>query len=597
MPSVTPFFMSKASNLPGVLTRRLIERLASDTSLQRGENYFAGGRVKALVKRGDTLRANVTGTEEYEVRLTAVGGGLEFKCSCPVGMDGDFCKHCVAVSLAWLDSQKPGACERVGGETDCATPVVNLGDLRPWLLKQSTETLASLLLDVAERDDRLREKLLRNAARATSKRIDFPAYRDSITRATAIRGFVSYHEAYGFARGVEEAVEPLEELLAEGHATAVIELAEHALKRVEKAMGQIDDSDGGLGGVLELLQDLHLRACLIAKPDPEALAARLFDWEVRGDWDTFYDAATKYAEAFGRKGLARYRQLAEEAWARLPDLKPGAKEDFSSARFRLTHIMEQAAYAGGNLDALAKIKTKDLSSGRHFLDIARLYANAQRLDEALAWAERGIAAFRDNPDRDLRKFVAEEYHRRGRHDDAVALMWAQFEECPCLRDYQELKEHAGRASVWPVWRECALERLRPNPNADRKKVRGVRGWIPWAERDASELVKVFLWEGEAQAAWLEAKAHGCANDLWIALAVKRQKAHPEDAIPVYQREAERLIDQKDNSSYKEAVAFLAKVKMLMAGMGQRAEWEAFIAGVRARHKAKRNFIAAAAHLG
>ncbi len=439
------FFMSKASNLPAVLTRRLIERLASDRSLQRGENYFAGGRVKALVKRGDTLRAKVTGTEEYEVRLTAVGGRLEFECSCPVGMDGNFCKHCVAVSLAWLDSQKPGGRGQAGSETDRAMPVVNLGDLRPWLLKQSMETLVDLLLDVAERDDRLREKLLRNAARATSKRIDFPAYRDSITRATAIRGFVSYHEAYGFARGVEEAVEPLKELLAEGHATAVIELAEHALKRVEKAMGQIDDSDGGLGGVLELLQDLHLRACLIAKPDPEALATRLFDWELRGDWDVFHDSATKYADAFGRKGLARYRQLAEEAWALLADLKPGAKEDFSSARFRLTHIMEQAAHAGGNLDALVKIKTKDLSSARHFLDIARLYANAQRPDEALAWAERGMAAFRDNPDRDLRKFIAEEYRRRGRHDDAMALMWAQFEECPCLRDYQELKEHAGQA--------------------------------------------------------------------------------------------------------------------------------------------------------
>jgi len=73
-----------------------------------------------------------------------------------------------------------------------------------------------------------------------------------------------------------------------------------------------------------------------------------------GDWDTFYDAATKYAEAFGRKRTGTLPAIGREAWARLPDLKPGAKEDFSSARFRLTHIMEQAAHARRQLGRLGE---------------------------------------------------------------------------------------------------------------------------------------------------------------------------------------------------------------------------------------------------
>ena len=199
--------------------------------------------------------------------------------------------------------------------------------------------------------------------------------------------------------------------------------------------------------------------------NPELLAERLFDWEVHGDWDVFRGVVEKYAAVLGERGRARYRALAEELWNRLPALGPGAKEDFTSARFHLTHVMEQRARAEGNLDALVKIKAKDLSRAFHFLEIARLYAESGRSDEALAWAERGMHAFRDNPDRALREFTAEEYHRREYHADAIALMWTQFEECPCLGDYQKLKEHADRASAWP---------------------------------DASGLVKVRLWEGDAE---------------------------------------------------------------------------------------------------
>ena len=385
-------------------------------------------------------------------------------------------------------------------------------------------------------------------------------------------------------------------MLTEGYAVEVIKLSEHALKRVEKALGDTDDSDGGLGGVLEQLQDLHLKACNVAKPDPEELAERLFDWEVHGDWDVFYGAVEKYAAVLGEKGRARYRALAEELWNRLPALGPGAKDDFTNARFQLTHVMEQLARAEGDLDSLIMIKAKDLSRPFHFLEIARLYADAGRSDEALAWAEQGMRAFHDNPDRALREFTAEAYHYRGRHADAINLMWAQFEECPGLGDYQKLKTHADRASAWPEWRPRALEKLQPNSKAPSEKVRGVRGWVSRTEPDASELVKVYLWEGDSETAWREAKQWGCERRLWVALANERQNSHPEDAIPVFQREAERLVEEKNNSSYEGAVGFLTRVKKLMSKMGEDALWAEYIAQVRTRHKPKRNFIAMAARL-
>ena len=178
--------MPTVSTLTQALTRRRIQQLAFDASFKRGEVYFDEGRVRSLVVRGVALTATVSGTEDYSVRLAVEDGALQHRCSCPVGADGEFCKHGVAVALAWLAAAR--------GETpgEAASPVVKLDDVRPFLLTQDKETLATWLLDAAERDERLRERLLRQAAHATSKGVDFAAYRRSIDRATKTGGFVDY---------------------------------------------------------------------------------------------------------------------------------------------------------------------------------------------------------------------------------------------------------------------------------------------------------------------------------------------------------------------------------------------------------------------
>ncbi len=153
----------------------------------------------------------------------------------------------------------------------------------------------------------------------------------------------------------------------------------------------MDDSDGSMGELLDRLQDIHLTACKAAKPDPQALAKRLFDWELHGDWDTFRDAVLTYAEVLGDKGLKHYRELAEAAWAAVPTLGPGDGNSDRYRRFNIKHIMETLAQAGGGLDELIAVKQRDLSSSYTFLEIAQACRQAGAEDRALAWAEKGVA--------------------------------------------------------------------------------------------------------------------------------------------------------------------------------------------------------------
>ena len=51
-------------------------------------------------------------------------------------------------------------------------------------------------------------------------------------------------------------------------------------------------------------------------------------------------------------------------------------------------------------------------------------------------AEGGLKAFPKNTDSRAPEFLAEEYHRRKRHDGAIALIWAGFVDFPSLSQYQ-----------------------------------------------------------------------------------------------------------------------------------------------------------------
>lgn len=136
--------------MESLIDRRTLRRMAGARAFERGEDYCAGGQVRALVEHENVITAKVLGTREYRVKLWVENGDLEFSCTCPVGTDGAFCKHCVAVGLAWLGQG------REGGATSKrpAKPSVTMDDVRTHLIAQGKEALVDLLVERAMEDDR-----------------------------------------------------------------------------------------------------------------------------------------------------------------------------------------------------------------------------------------------------------------------------------------------------------------------------------------------------------------------------------------------------------------------------------------------------------
>ncbi len=483
-----------------------------------------------------------------------------------MGTDGDFCKHCVATALTWLSRAKV---KMKKGKK------VTLADVEKMLQAEDHATLVRMVMDWAKKDGWLHERLILQAARHSGPDASVAAAKRAFENAVNVDDYAGYGEASDWARGVDEAIDSIEQLLTDGQAGAVIGLCESALLSLVDAIQQVDDSGGEFAPLQDRLEAIHHSACWKAKPNQEELAIRLFEYEMHGDFDIFFDSAARYSRILGAKGMKAYRELAEAEWAKVPAKTAKTIDAGLNSHFHITHIMESLAQKSGDLEQLVAVKSRDLSSASNYLNIAEVYREAKQYDNALLWVERGLKSFPKHTGIRLREFAAEEYHRRRRHDDAMKVIWAEFLERPYSDTYKTLERHAKKAGAWPEWRERALTEIRRSA----------------AKADRSTLVEIFLYERDIESAWREAQDGGCAGHLWLQLAAARESSHPEDAAPIYLKQAEAALAGSASGDYEEPVQLLVKAASAMKRMGHSAEFVKHLDALRATHKRRRNFIA------
>jgi uncharacterized Zn finger protein len=517
-----------------------LRALAGEPSFQRGEEYARDGRVEGLTVRDDSVTATVRGSEPYRVALQLVpADGLGGSCTCPVGETGAFCKHCVAVGLV-------------------AARPTHAGDaaLRAHLTSLPRAELVELVLAAVGRDPLLRDSLQLDMAAAAGDPAE--ALASAIDEAASVSDFIRWDEAWAHAERLDAVLDALQRRLASGHGSEVIELAEYFVTAVEAQLGEVDDSSGAVGSTIARAEALHLTACRQVSPEPVALADRLFELET--STESFGDALAGYAHVLGEAGRARYAELAEVEWAS------------GTPSWTLSRLMERLA--GDDVDRLVAIKARTVEHAWDYQEIATLLRDAGRLEDAIRWARRGVAA---HSDAQLREFVAECHLEAGRPEEALPQRAAQFREQPTLAAYTALHAQAEALGRWPEERAAAMAVL-------EAPTRGI-----WP-RDRSMLVAVLLWEGDVALAWEQAHVGGCSRDLWRALARERAAERPRDAVDVYRRLLSATIDLRNDSGYDGAVELLDELHALLAPHGREATHVALVAEIREVHRRKRNLI-------
>jgi uncharacterized Zn finger protein len=586
-----------SSNLVDVLTLRAIQKLADTGTLSRGTAYFHDGAVGLLDADEYEVRTSVQGTQRYCVRLAAGSDGeLEYECDCPVGDDGIFCKHAVAVALSWLENAGEEVFEP--SEKESAKPrkkrKTHDEQIREYLETLDESALRGWLIEVADRDRGIRDKLLFSAKAAA--RDDVASLKSVVRQAARVSGFVDWREARDYADRLADLAQMLEARIADGD-PKLIEIIEQAIAQAEDALGNIDDSNGSVMPAIMELREVHERACNNLNPDPVALAERLFRLQMTGDWDTFHSVLPSYERALRQSGFERYRKLVEAAWKRFPALGPEAfRTHFDSGRHRVEHAMEELAALSGDVDVLVAVKAHNLSSPHAFFELAGILKHHGRHDEALAWAEKGIAAFGSELSDDLVKFSIDEHLRRGDADRVESLAWQRFVRQPGSDAHFELVRVArriGRAdeltkrAVQHLWQ---LVRAEEAPNTKR-----LPSWQPPVR---SALVAIHLRQKEAEKAW-EAFCGGPVDiRLWDKVGAVRGMTHPEEAVALYKKLLPHVVTAGTrNAQYEEAFEIVKAIQELRATQKQDALFRQELADLRTTWKAKRNFMKLLATLG
>lgn len=546
----------------------MLHEFAGAKAFARGEAYHRGGQVEILLVESERVLAQVTGTDDYRAELTGRGKKFAGECSCPAFGDWGFCKHLVATALA-VNDLGDGASEASGV----------LARIRDHLKRKGVDALVELVVDLATQDPALLRKL---DAAAAPKDVDDQTLgarlRKAIDRATRIKDFVEYRKGPEWASQVESVLDTVAELQS-ARAGVAIELADFAIKRIEQAIGSIDDSDGHCGALLERAGDIHLAATCELRPEPIKLARNLFGREMEDDSRVFDRAMVRYADALGEVGLAEYRRLATEAWTKVPSRGRGrAQSEGSDNADRLMRILDFFAERDGEVDTRIALRAKDLSSQWKYLQLAEFCCAQGRRDEALRRAEEGLWMFEDErADDRLLSFVVDGLAKAGRKTEAEAHLWRAFEKGPTFELYGRLQKLGGKSAC-----ERALAFIEAKVLKD-KTTRG-RDW-GW-NAPANLLIRIRISEKNFDAAWAIVRKQGASMDLTMELAEASETTHPADALKIYLQQVDALMNSGDGSAYPEA----AKLIERMAKLRDRGEHVAYVLELKVRHGRKRNFM-------
>ena len=586
-----------------VLHEEFLRGLAGDRSFERGVKYFNQGRVRSLAQYGNEISATVQGNYKYTVKLGLKNGIFEYRCSCPVGMDGAFCKHGVATALAWIDEPPM---DGKGARTTLGQP--SMEDLQTYLGKMSKEELVKLILEQAMGDAQWRDRLLMQVS-ASQPVPDIRELKAQLSEAIAIDdedydgGYDSYdYGGYGYYgvgpeyfEKIDGLLDGVDALLKAGHGALVLEALFDVPMLMDENFEGLGECEEDFSTIVARIEHLHCQACAIAAPDPLELAEWLFFAEWRSDYGFFEKAAITYGEFLGKEGQAVYRELVDKQLEKYgPPPSPTARGvvmDFSAGygRSQLLEMRESLMKATGDIEDLAALIQEDLSEPHRYLVLVELYRDNGLEDAALEWAVRALVVFPDSQFQaiqTLSTFAIETYWNRQKWDEAIAIAWDDFCRCPNLTDYQRLLKLAQPLQAVDEWRDRAIAYLYDLATHKDSSTIYRGGYLG----EAGLLVQVLLWEGDNERAWKAAHQYKLVNpELWMQLVDVRGTTHPQDALDFYRSKVEPAIQTTCNDGYEKAVKMLKLMEPLMEDLGQFDEFQTWVNELSVTYKRKRNF--------
>ncbi|MEO8357987.1 MAG: SWIM zinc finger family protein [Chloroflexota bacterium] len=593
--------------LPKV-TESMIRAGAEPESFRRGEEYYREGAVSNTAIQGTLLSGECAGTYApyYRVQVELDEAGVaNTSCTCLYEYGG-YCKHIVALLLAYLHSPKSFIVRKAPAEllTD-----LDHNDLIAILTK--------LIQEQPDLYDRIEAmtSVPSKSKKKRKKKVDIEVYRRHILSIVHSLDGMRMSEAYwhvgGLANQLREVQESALKFLDAGDAEAALEILLVLLEEASRGIEFVDDSDGELGGFVGDLGTPLAEAVLtmeFSQVERDRLVRRLeklidyasdygmegnldiavqaakFGWEdISKDMEPVRRTVPKFAENeepddweedddrdeedefdLHESGLPAMSGLDDLTEARLNVLErqDRTEEYLALCKKEERHLRYTIKLCDlkQTVDAV-KYAKKHLTTAEETLKVARRLRESRLVAEAIEIGEHGLKL--KGSKAGLGEWLGPVEEAQGRTKQALESWMAAFPEHPSLETYKTIKRLAGTA--WG--------RLRPEVMATLRR-----------SHDKQVLAEVLLLEEE----WDDSIKVAEGRDVWypivetVADGVAQHR--PEWVVKISLRHAERLMSEAKSKNYPIAAAWLKRAKQAYKLLGKSDEWKMYLGEIKEKYK-------------
>ena len=469
------------------------QKLFASHILERGYDYYCDGAVENIEIGHDDIRADVVGTEDYEVEISLNDGKVtDMYCSCPYAAGGNNCKHMAAVLYEWtadiMDEDEPEDTDNEDMDNDADAesmdlfePAVTVCDYKKksaavekLVTSAERDIVQAFLVSVLAEDKKLLLRF-RNMVNKCATKEDVEDYFEQIDeiadRYLGRDHFINYYQAYDFMLELEEIIDKdVRRMIDNGsHISAF-----HVMNHIFVLLGNVDmdDSGGETSMLAEQIYQLWLE--LLTKVNAQD-KRKMFIWFTTHMDGSVIDYLEEYIEQIIMEEFKEpeYEQdklsFMEEMIEKAEKKDSGWSRDYAVGKWTVTYLktLEEKNAPEDQLEEICKKYWNNSGVRRYYID---RYFEKKEYDRVLQVLDESIEldkAYRGQVLEYIQK-KKEIYRLQGNKSAYIEQLWKLVLEQSAgdLDIYKELKAQYSEKE-WLIKREELFKKLPPNAHIDR----------------------------------------------------------------------------------------------------------------------------------
>ena len=469
------------------------QKLFASHILERGYDYYCDGAVENIEIGRDDIRADVVGTEDYEVEISLNDGKVtDMYCSCPYAAGGNNCKHMAAVLYEWtadiMDEDEPEDTDNEDMDNDADAesmdlfePAVTVCDYKKksaavekLVTSAERDIVQAFLVSVLAEDKKLLLRF-RNMVNKCATKEDVEDYFEQIDeiadRYLGRDHFINYYQAYDFMLELEEIIDKdVRRMIDNGsHISAF-----HVMNHIFVLLGNVDmdDSGGETSMLAEQIYQLWLE--LLTKVNAQD-KRKMFTWFTTHMDGSVIDYLEEYIEQIIMEEFKEpeYEQdklsFMEEMIEKAEKKDSGWSRDYAVGKWTVTYLktLEEKNAPEDQLEEICKKYWNNSGVRRYYID---RYFEKKEYDRVLQVLDESIEldkAYRGQVLEYIQK-KKEIYRLQGNKSAYIEQLWKLVLEQSAgdLDIYKELKAQYSEKE-WLIKREELFKKLPPNAHIDR----------------------------------------------------------------------------------------------------------------------------------